>query len=60
MSCSKWRWTQACDSVACVGDCDLCEYDGNFEDDQAPQTPREGVYKPDTRTKVCEVGNYAV
>lgn len=27
MSCSKWRWTEACDGIPCPGDCDLCDYD---------------------------------
>lgn len=31
MSVSLWRWTPACDGIACPGDCDLCSYEG--EDD---------------------------
>ena len=27
MSCSKWRYTEACDGRPCVGDCDLCSFD---------------------------------
>ena len=29
MSCSLWRWTEACKDHAdeCVGDCDLCSFD---------------------------------
>lgn len=27
MSCSLWRWTEACDHRPCPGDCDLCGYD---------------------------------
>ncbi len=27
MSCSLWNWTPACDTRACPGDCDLCDYD---------------------------------
>lgn len=27
MSCSKWRWTEECDSRPCPGDCDLCDYE---------------------------------
>jgi len=31
MSCSKWRWTEKCDTHPCPGDCDLC--DENTEDE---------------------------
>ena len=27
MSCSKWRYIEACDGRPCPGDCDLCDYD---------------------------------
>ena len=27
MSCSKWRYTKACDNRICPGDCDLCNYE---------------------------------
>lgn len=35
MSCSKWRWTEECDSRPCPGDCDYCEEgdDGDNTDD---------------------------
>ena len=32
MSCSKWRWTEECDSRPCPGDCDLCEENNEDED----------------------------
>ena len=32
MSCSKWRYTEACDFLFCPGDCDLCDY--NLEDEE--------------------------
>ena len=30
MSVSKWRWTKACDSQPCVGDCDHCSFDSTW------------------------------
>lgn len=30
MSCSKWRWTKACDGRPCPGDCDLCGFEGDI------------------------------
>ena len=27
MSVSKWRYTEACDGMPCVGDCDFCSFD---------------------------------
>lgn len=26
MSCSKWRWTEECDTQPCPGDCDFCGF----------------------------------
>lgn len=26
MSVDLWKWREACDSHACCGDCDRCEY----------------------------------
>lgn len=38
MSCSKWRWTEECDSRPCCGDCDNCDYEeereSNGEEDE--------------------------
>lgn len=58
MSCSLWRWTEKCDRIPCVGDCDLC--DENLDDDTDAQMPQEAVYKPISRTKAKVVGNYVV
>ena len=33
MSGEKWRDTEACEGIACPGDCDLCEYN-NEEGDE--------------------------
>ena len=33
MSCSLWRWTPSCDDEMCVGDCDLCSYEGEEDAD---------------------------
>lgn len=33
MSCSLWRWTEACDGQPCPGDCDICDYDPEEEED---------------------------
>ena len=27
MSCSKWRYTEACEGRPCPGDCDCCDFD---------------------------------
>lgn len=35
MSCSKWRYTEACDGRPCVGDCDFCSFD--------PEEPLTGL-----------------
>lgn len=34
MSCSLWRWTEACDHRLCIGDCDLCGYDDDDEEEE--------------------------
>lgn len=33
MSCSLWRWTEACDNRPCPGDCDLCGYEDEEDED---------------------------
>lgn len=35
MSVSKWRYTEACDGMPCVGDCDFCSFD--------PEEPLTGL-----------------
>lgn len=40
MSCSKWRWTEACDGRPCPGDCDLCRY---FPEGEAVDHVRENT-----------------
>lgn len=30
MSVSLWRWTKACDTQPCVGDCDHCSFDSTW------------------------------
>lgn len=35
MSCDLWRWTEECDTHPCVGDCELCDYNTEDEDDEA-------------------------
>ena len=34
MSCSLWRYEESCEGRPCPGDCDLCSYEGeeNEED----------------------------
>ena len=32
----RWRWTEACDSQPCPGDCDFCSFDPEG-DDKAPE-----------------------
>ena len=34
MSCSLWRWTEECDYRPCCGDCDLCEYNDEDEEEE--------------------------
>ena len=35
MSVSKWAWTEECNTCFCVGDCDLCNYvDENEEQEE--------------------------
>ena len=37
MSVSKWAWTEECDNIICIGECDLCSYaeeDNDGEDQQ--------------------------
>ena len=36
MSCSKWRWTPACDHEACPGDCDFCGFDPEEDEEDVP------------------------
>lgn len=38
MSCSKWRWTEICDTRPCPGDCDLCDCEDEYEDDEETVT----------------------
>ena len=33
MSVSLWRWTEECDKQVCVGDCDLCSYAEESEEE---------------------------
>ena len=33
MSVSLWRWTEECDSRICVGDCDLCSFEEESEEE---------------------------
>ena len=33
MSVSLWAWTEECDNRICVGDCDLCSYTEESEDE---------------------------
>lgn len=34
MSCSLWRWTPECDGRFCAGDCDLCSFNDEDEEDE--------------------------
>ena len=34
MSCSLWRWAEECDNRVCPGDCDLCDYNNEADDDE--------------------------
>lgn len=34
MSVSKWAWAEECDNRICVGDCDLCSYNEEEEDEE--------------------------
>lgn len=38
MSCSLWRWTEACEGQPCPGDCDLCSFEAEEEETDA-ETP---------------------
>ncbi len=40
MSCSLWRWTEACDYMACPGDCDECGYEEEEKEVQVGDTIR--------------------
>lgn len=33
MSVSVWRWTEECDGRICVGDCDVCSYAEESEEE---------------------------
>ena len=33
MSVSMWRWTEECPMDECCGECDLCEYEPDEEDE---------------------------
>ena len=33
MSCDKYRWTEECEQRPCPGDCDLCDYNTEDEDE---------------------------
>lgn len=33
MSADKWNWTPICDTRPCPGDCDLCSYEDDYEDE---------------------------
>lgn len=33
MSVSLWAWTEECDNSVCVGDCDLCSYAEESEEE---------------------------
>lgn len=41
MSCSLWRWTERCDCQPCVGDCDLCSYHQEEENEDELQEDDE-------------------
>lgn len=34
MSVSLWAWTEECDSRICIGDCDLCGYADEEDEDE--------------------------
>ena len=42
MSCDKWRWTEECDTHLCIGDCDLCIYNDE-EDEEYTIYPESGT-----------------
>ena len=33
MRVSLWAWTEECDSCVCIGDCDLCSYSYEYEEE---------------------------
>ena len=33
MSVSLWRWTENCEGQPCPGDCDLCSYEEDEDED---------------------------
>lgn len=43
MSCSLWRWTEACDGKPCPGDCDLCDWNMEDEDEDDEQERSNNV-----------------
>lgn len=53
MSCSLWRWAEICDHRPCVGDCDLCDYPDEEDDENFYRIPKNshtvsftGKYEP--------------
>ena len=34
MSVSLWAWTEECDNRICIGDCDLCSYAEEEDEDE--------------------------
>ena len=37
MSCSLYRYTTACDGRPCAGDCDLCDFDPEEQEEDIGQ-----------------------
>ena len=42
MSCSKWRYTEACDHRICPGDCDLCGYSDEEDEEVEDEHHNKG------------------
>lgn len=40
MSVSKYRWTEACDTGFCPGDCDHCHRNEEDEDEDEERLPQ--------------------
>ena len=43
MSCSLYRYTEECDGQVCVGDCDLCDYFPD-EEEQEIKEVADGLF----------------
>jgi len=46
MSCSLYRWTEACDGQPCPGDCDVCDKNMEDDDEQIPRNTDDGQRNP--------------